>query len=159
MGNPATSSSLPSDPIPRDASGPKCVALRVLHGKDINPSPRTAPDPSVSPTVVSPDGLAALSGDSTVGVGMGDLKAASRLPLADHTDGDVLMEPPMPPSDGFASPSRKGSRPTLADVLGQQEHLRRDHDVATAARHRVKTLQPLARYIEWIKHHYAAGGD
>lgn len=49
-------------------------------------------------------------------------------------------------------------RPTMADVLGQQEHLRRDQAVADAARRRVETPKPLACDIEAIERQYAAGG-
>uniref|UniRef100_A0AAV1UNS7 Uncharacterized protein n=1 Tax=Peronospora matthiolae TaxID=2874970 RepID=A0AAV1UNS7_9STRA len=58
-----------------------------------------------------------------------------------------------------SSPPSSDPRPTMADVLGKQEHLRRDHAEADAARRRVETPQPLASDIEWIERQYAAGGD
>jgi hypothetical protein len=47
----------------------------------------------------------------------------------------------------------------MADVLSQQELLRRDQAEADAARRRVETPKPLACDIEWIERQYAAGGD
>lgn len=49
-------------------------------------------------------------------------------------------------------------RPTMADVLGKQELLRRDHAV-TAATRRVDNPKLLASDTEWIEHQYVAGGD
>uniref|UniRef100_K3XBH9 Uncharacterized protein n=2 Tax=Globisporangium ultimum (strain ATCC 200006 / CBS 805.95 / DAOM BR144) TaxID=431595 RepID=K3XBH9_GLOUD len=50
-------------------------------------------------------------------------------------------------------------RPTMAELLRQQEHLRRDRAVVEAARKRVETPKPLAVDIEAIERQYAAGGD
>ncbi|KAF1775818.1 hypothetical protein GQ600_17927 [Phytophthora cactorum] len=47
----------------------------------------------------------------------------------------------------------------MADVLSQQELLRRDHAETEAARRRVETPKPLACDIEAIERQYAAGGD
>jgi hypothetical protein len=68
------------------------------------------------------------------------------------------MEPALPTADA-ASPPPADPRPTMAAVLAQQEHLRRDQAEADAARCRVETPKPLACDIEWIERQYAAGGD
>lgn len=69
------------------------------------------------------------------------------------------MDQPSPAAEPGSSPPRTDPRPTMADVLGQQEYLRRDHAESDAARRRVKTPKPLASDIEWIERQYAAGGD
>ena len=70
---------------------------------------------------------------------------------------DKSMEPPQ--ATAAASLPRLDPRPTMADVLSQQELLRRDHAETEAARRRVETPKPLACDIEAIERQYAAGGD
>lgn len=135
------------------------MAPRLQKGTDVDLSPQTAPAPSVSLKVDSPAGPAALSAESTVDAGIDDPRAAGSLSVADHADDDVSMDPPQPPAEGVASPPRTSRLPTLADVLGQQEHLRRDHANDDAGRRCVETPTPLSSDIEWIERQYAAGGD
>ncbi|TYZ69419.1 hypothetical protein PybrP1_004226, partial [[Pythium] brassicae (nom. inval.)] len=63
------------------------------------------------------------------------------------------MSPPSPP------PAAADTRPTMADLLFQQEAIRRDHAAVDAARRRVETPKPLVIDIEAIERQYAAGGD
>jgi hypothetical protein len=70
---------------------------------------------------------------------------------------DESMEPPQAP-DATSIP-RVDPRPTMADVLAQQETIRRDQAEADAVRRRVETPKPLACDIEAIERQYAAGGD
>ncbi|TYZ53554.1 hypothetical protein PybrP1_008978, partial [[Pythium] brassicae (nom. inval.)] len=53
----------------------------------------------------------------------------------------------------------RDSRPTIADLLRQQDHVRRDNVAADANRRRVETPKPLAIDIEAIERQYAAGSD
>ncbi|KAG3196285.1 hypothetical protein PC129_g24716, partial [Phytophthora cactorum] len=77
--------------------------------------------------------------------------------VPDSPSEDESMEPPQAPA--AASLPRVDPRPTMADVLSQQELLRRDHAETEAARRRVETPKPLACDIEAIERQYAAGGD
>jgi hypothetical protein len=69
-------------------------------------------------------------------------------------DGDVVMV-----DGGIMEAPAEDIRPTMAELLRQQEHLRRDRAVVEAARKRVETPKPLAVDIEAIERQYAAGGD
>ncbi|RMX69974.1 hypothetical protein DD238_000673 [Peronospora effusa] len=75
-----------------------------------------------------------------------------------HQQVDESMESAVPPPVATTSPPAD-PRPTLADVLSQHDHLRRDRADNDAARSRVETPKPLACDIEWIERQYAAGGD
>lgn len=75
-----------------------------------------------------------------------------------HQQVDESMESAVPPPVATTSPPAD-PRPTLADVLSQHDHLRRDRADNDAARRRVETPKPLACDIEWIERQYAAGGD
>ncbi|KAF1327933.1 putative Pollike protein, partial [Globisporangium splendens] len=77
--------------------------------------------------------------------------------VPDSPSDDESMEPPQAPD--AASLPRVDPRPTMADVLSQQEFLRRDQAEAEAVRRRVETPKPLACDIEAIERQYAAGGD
>ncbi|KAG2758866.1 hypothetical protein Pcac1_g29042, partial [Phytophthora cactorum] len=85
---------------------------------------------------------------------------ASRAPMTgrsppavpDSPSEDESMEPPQAPA--AASLPRVDPRPTMADVLSQQELLRRDHAETEAARRRVETPKPLACDIEAIERQY-----
>ncbi|KAF1773397.1 hypothetical protein GQ600_15376 [Phytophthora cactorum] len=77
--------------------------------------------------------------------------------VPDSPSEDESMEPPQAPA--AASLPAVDPRPTMADVLSQQELLRRDHAETEAARRRVETPKPLACDIEAIERQYAAGGD
>ncbi|KAF1331678.1 putative Pollike protein, partial [Globisporangium splendens] len=69
-------------------------------------------------------------------------------------DGDVVMG-----EGGTVEAPAEDTRPTMADVIMQQEHLRRDRAAVEAARKRVETPKPLAVDIEAIERQYAAGHD
>ncbi|CAH0485663.1 unnamed protein product [Peronospora farinosa] len=69
-------------------------------------------------------------------------------------DGDVVMV-----EGGTVEAPAEDTRPTMAELLRQHEHLRRDRAVIEAARKRVETPKPLAVDIEAIERQYAAGHD
>uniref|UniRef100_A0AAV1UCG1 Uncharacterized protein n=1 Tax=Peronospora matthiolae TaxID=2874970 RepID=A0AAV1UCG1_9STRA len=90
---------------------------------------------------------------------MDEPPSGSISPVDPPTSDDFPMDKPFPASEPGSSPSSADPRPTMADVLGQQEHFRRDHAEADAARRRVENPKPLASDIEWIERQNAAGGD
>ncbi|KAL8024078.1 hypothetical protein Plhal710r2_c005g0021591 [Plasmopara halstedii] len=71
---------------------------------------------------------------------------------------DESMDLTQPLVDSAPPPS-VDTRPTMADLLRQQETIRRDNAEVEAARRRVETPKPLACDIEAIERQYAAGGD
>jgi hypothetical protein len=72
---------------------------------------------------------------------------------------DEPMHLPHSRVDAASPSSRVDTRPSMADLLAQQETIRRDNAGADAARCRVETPKPLACDIEAIERQYAAGGD
>ncbi|KAF1329068.1 putative Pollike protein, partial [Globisporangium splendens] len=71
---------------------------------------------------------------------------------------DLSGDDPMDPAVAVA-PANVDTRLSMAELLRQQEHLRRDRAVIEATRRRVETPKPLAVDIEAIERQYAAGGD
>lgn len=77
---------------------------------------------------------------------------------SDPAEDEPMESAPPQAKTGVPLP-REDPRPTMADVLAQQEHLRRDNAEADAARCRVETPKPLACDIEAIERRYATGDD
>ncbi|KAF1328542.1 putative Pollike protein, partial [Globisporangium splendens] len=71
---------------------------------------------------------------------------------------DLSGDDPMD-SAVVVAPANVDARLSMAELLQQQEHLRRDRAVIEATRRRVETPKPLAVDIEAIERQYAAGGD
>ncbi|KAF1321893.1 putative Pollike protein, partial [Globisporangium splendens] len=71
---------------------------------------------------------------------------------------DLSGDDPMD-SAVVVAPANVDARLSMAQLLQQQEHLRRDRAVIEATRRRVETPKPLAVDIEAIERQYAAGGD
>ncbi|KAF1329066.1 putative Pollike protein, partial [Globisporangium splendens] len=71
---------------------------------------------------------------------------------------DLSGDDPMDPAVAVA-PENVDTRLSMAELLRQQEHLRRDRAVIEATRRRVETPKPLAVDIEAIERQYAAGCD
>ncbi|KAF1327039.1 putative Pollike protein, partial [Globisporangium splendens] len=71
---------------------------------------------------------------------------------------DLSGDDPMD-SAVVVAPANVDVRLSMAELLQQQEHLRRDRAVIEATRRRVETPKPLAVDIEAIERQYAAGGD
>uniref|UniRef100_A0AAV1UDN0 Uncharacterized protein n=1 Tax=Peronospora matthiolae TaxID=2874970 RepID=A0AAV1UDN0_9STRA len=160
MENPATASTLALDEIPRGARGSKRVALTTRSGgSPAGPSSSNDSGPSDSPMAAPTDTAQAHHTDGSPDEIMDEPISGSILPVDPPKYDDVPMDKPFPAAEPGSSPPRVDSRPTMADVLGQQEHLRRDHAEADAARRRVETHKPLASDIEWFERQYASGGD
>ena len=158
MDSPSSASSLLSDQLSSGLSGSKrAVPASGPRGKDCLPSHSGISGTSGSQSAGSPGArLARVVADcvDTLRVDLPDVSPVSdAVPVSE----DILMDPPTPPASAGVDASPPG--PTMADTLGNQEHLRRDHAAADAARRRVETPKPLASDIEWIEQQYAAGGD
>uniref|UniRef100_M4BT88 Uncharacterized protein n=1 Tax=Hyaloperonospora arabidopsidis (strain Emoy2) TaxID=559515 RepID=M4BT88_HYAAE len=150
------------NPVPASSFVPdsKRVALTAgTAGTPVGPSSSNDSRPSVSPTVAPTDTAPVLPTGGSSDEVMDEPPSGSISLAAPPSSDDVPMDQPSPAAAPGSSPPRASPRPTMADVLGQQEHLRRDHAEADAARRRVETPKPLASDIEWIEHQYAAGGD
>uniref|UniRef100_A0AAV1V131 Uncharacterized protein n=1 Tax=Peronospora matthiolae TaxID=2874970 RepID=A0AAV1V131_9STRA len=128
------------------------VPLSVLHRPTILGPPK-------SPTAVSTDSAPAPPADGSTDEVMEEPPSGSISPIDPPSSDDVPMDQPSPAAEPGSSPPRADPRPTMADVLGQQENLRRDHAEADVARRRVETPKPLVSDIESIERQYAAGGD
>ncbi|KAF1335879.1 hypothetical protein FI667_g590, partial [Globisporangium splendens] len=101
--------------------------------------PSALPAPVVDPTVMVDDPME--SGEN-----------------AQVTTLDLSGDDPMD-SAVVVAPANVDARLSMAELLQQQEHLRRDRAVIEATRRRVETPKPLAVDIEAIERQYAAGGD
>uniref|UniRef100_K3X4X5 Uncharacterized protein n=1 Tax=Globisporangium ultimum (strain ATCC 200006 / CBS 805.95 / DAOM BR144) TaxID=431595 RepID=K3X4X5_GLOUD len=178
MENPASASSLPSEQLPRVASGLESgfapsIQLDPSHGPSpsenlersgpLPPSsvPASQPDVPPSPSSSAPSASRAREPTGTsdeMDVPMETPSNVTVSPPDAAASDDEPMEPPQHLPNVTAPPS-VDPRPTMAEVLAQQEHLRRDNADADATRRRVETPKPLACDIEAIERQYAAGSD
>ena len=158
MDSPSSASSLLSDQLSSGLSGSKrAVPASGPRGKYCLPSHSGISGTSGSQSAGSPGARLARVVADCVDTMRVDLPDVSPVSDAVPVSEDILMDPPTPPASAGVDASPPG--PTMADILGNQEHLRRDHAAADAARRRVETPKPLASDIEWIEQQYAAGGD
>ncbi|KAF1318173.1 hypothetical protein FI667_g14138, partial [Globisporangium splendens] len=167
MENPASASSLPSEQLPRVASGLESgFAPSIQPGPTPGPSPseileRSGPLPLSGVSASQPDALPSAPEptgiDNEVDVSM-EIPPNEIVSPPDTPSDDEPMEPALPPANAASHPNTD-PRPTMADVLAQQELLRRDNAEADAVRRRVETPKPLACDIEAIERQYAAGSD
>uniref|UniRef100_K3XDC0 Uncharacterized protein n=1 Tax=Globisporangium ultimum (strain ATCC 200006 / CBS 805.95 / DAOM BR144) TaxID=431595 RepID=K3XDC0_GLOUD len=179
MENPASASSLPSEQLPRVASGldsgfaptiqpgPTDGSSPSESSQLTRPPPRAPPathlvvppsppsSPLPAPTVPGP--VAAVDPDDVLMDTL--LNALSSTPDAPPADvnaaaadpDDEPMHLPHSRVDAASPSSRVDTRPSMADLLAQQETIRRDNAGADAARCRVETPKPLACDIEAIE--------
>ena len=152
MENPVPASSFVPDQTRRGAPDSKRVALTAgTAGTPVGLSSSNDSGPSDSPTVAPADTAPVLPTGGSSDEVIDEPPYGSISLAAPPSSDDVPMDQPSPAAAPGSSPPRAGPRPTMADVLGQQEHLRRDHAEADAARRRVETPKPLASDIEWIE--------
>ena len=126
MENPVTASSLVSDQTPRGALGSKRVVL-TANTDDIPVGPSSSNDSgtSESPMVAPTDAAPVLPTDGSTDEVMDEPPSGSIAPIATPASDDVPIDQPSPDAEPGSSPPRADPRLTMADVLGQQEHLRR----------------------------------
>ena len=150
MENPVPASSFVPDQTPRGAPDSKRDALTAgTTDTPVGPSSSNDSGPSDSPMVAPTDTAHVPPTDGSSDEVMDEPPSSSIAPIASPASDDVPIDQPSPAAAPGSSPPRAGPRSTMADVIGQQRHLRRDRAEADAARRRVETPKPFASDIEW----------
>ena len=142
----STSSSSPSSSQPKSGPSSEPTPNASSTCKNLGSGLETGKHPTFNPFS---EGLPGLD-EATTSRGT----STENPPDTTTDDGDVVMV-----EGGTVEAPAEDTRLTMAELLRQQEDIRRDHAVTQAARKRVETPKPLAADIEAIERQYAAGQD